>query len=221
MSYYFVRIIIKSINFALNYNENHNSINMKLAVQTKPTFFVEEDKIITRLFDEGLDYLFLYKEYAHPQFMERLLNLIPKKYHKKIYTCNNRLMQEYKMAGTLFTPGSNPPMGNEKGKLVGYANNLLHLKELRETYDIVCFGPLGRTFHQSAELNEIGKKMINRNTWAFGDIDEANLKRLTQYGFGVVIIDELMWSNFDSCRSTDYSDLIDRFKRIKKAVDKL
>lgn len=221
MSYYFVRIIIKSINFALNYNENHNSINMKLAVQTKPTFFVEEDKIITRLFDEGLDYLFLYKEYAHPQFMERLLNLIPKKYHKKIYTCNNRLMQEYKMAGTLFTPGSNPPMGNEKGKLVGYANNLLHLKELRKTYDIVCFGPLGRTFHQSAELNEIGKKMINRNTWAFGDIDEANLKRLTQYGFGGVIIDELMWSNFDSCRSTDYSDLIDRFKRIKKAVDKL
>lgn len=194
---------------------------MKLAVLTKPTFFVEEDKIITRLFDEGLDCLFLYKEYAHPQFMERLLNLIPKKYHKRIYTCNNRLMQEYKMAGTLFTPGSNPPMGNEKGKLVGYASNLQHLKELRKTYDIVCFGPLGRTFYESAELNEIGKKVINKNTWAFGDIDEANLKRLTQYGFGGVIIDELMWSNFDSCRSTDYTDLIDRFKRIKKAVDKL
>ena len=54
---------------------------MKLAIATMPTFFVEEDKIITRLFEEGLDYLFLYKEYAHPQFMERLLNLIPKKYH--------------------------------------------------------------------------------------------------------------------------------------------
>ena len=194
---------------------------MKLAVLTKPTFFVEEDKIITRLFDEGLDHLFLYKEYAHPQFMERLLNLIPKKYHKKIYTCNNRLMQEYKMAGILFTPGSNPPMGDEKGKLVGYASNLMHLKELRKTYDIVCFGPLGRTFHFSAELNGIGSKVINKNTWAFGDIDEANFKHLTKYGFGGVIIDELMWSNFDSCRSTDYSDLIDRFKRIKKAVDKL
>lgn len=194
---------------------------MKLAVATIPTFFVEEDKIITRLFDEGLDYLFLYKEYAHPQFMERLLNLIPKKYHKKIYSCNNRLMQEYKLAGTLFPQGSNPPMGNEKGKLVGYASNLLHLKELRETYDIVCFGPLGRTFHQSAELNEIGKKMINRNTWAFGDIDEDNLKKLTKYGFGGVILDELIWNNFDSCRSTDYTDLVARFKRIKKVVDKL
>ena len=194
---------------------------MNLAVATIPTFFVEEDKIITRLFDEGLDYLFLYKEYPHPQFMERLLNLIPRKYHKRIYSCNNRLMQEYKLAGTLFTLGSNPPMGNEKGKMVGYANNLQHLKELRKTYDIVCFGPLGRTFHQSAELNEIGKKVINKNTWAFGNIDEANIKRLTNYGFGGVIVDELIWENFDSCRSTDYTELVARFKRIKKVVDKL
>lgn len=194
---------------------------MKLAVSTKPTFFIEEDKIITRLFDEGLDYLFLDKEYPHPQFMERLLNLIPKKYHKRIYTCNNRLMQEYKLAGTLFKLDSNPPMGNEKGKLVAYANNLQHLKELRKTYDIVCFGPLGRTFYQSAELNEIGKKVINRNTWAFGNIDEANLKRLTNYGFGGVILEELIWENFDSCRSTDYTELINRFKRIKRSVDRL
>ena len=100
---------------------------MKLAVSTKPTFFIEEDKIITRLFDEGLDYLFLYKEYPHPQFMERLLNLIPKKYHKRIFTCNNRLMQEYKLAGTLFTLDSNPPMGNEKGKIVGYEIGRAHV----------------------------------------------------------------------------------------------
>lgn len=194
---------------------------MKLAIATKPTFFVEEDKIITRLFDEGLDCLFLHKEYPHPQFIERLLSLIPKKYHKRIFSCSTRLMQEYKLAGTLFTLGSNPPMGNEKGKTVGYANNLQNLKELRKTYDIVCFGPLGRTFYQSAELNDIGKKVINRNTWAFGNIDEANLKRLTNYGFGGVILDELIWENFDSCRSTDYTELVARFKRIKRAVDKL
>ena len=112
-------------------------------------------------------------------------------------------------------------MGTEKGKLVGYAHNLKELKELRETYDLVCFGPLGRTFHQSTELNEIGKKVINKNTWAFGNIDEVNLKKLTNYGFGGVILDELIWDNFDSCRSTDYADLVARFKRIKKAVDKL
>ena len=194
---------------------------MKLAVATKPTFFIEEDKIITRLFDEGLDYLFLYKEYPHPQFIERLLSLIPKKYHKRIFSCNSRLMQEYKLAGTLFPLGSNAPLGNEKGKIVGYANNLMHLKELRETYDIVCFGPLGRTFHQSADLNEIGKKVINKHTWAFGNIDEANMKRLPVYGFGGIILEDQIWDCFDSCRSTDYTELVNRFKRLKKYIDKL
>ena len=194
---------------------------MKLAVATIPTFFIEEDKIITRLFEEGLDYLFLYKEYPHPQFVERLLSLIPHKYHKRIFSCSGRLMQEYKLAGTLFTLGSNPPMGNEKGKIVGYANNLQHLKELRKTYDIVCFGPLGRTFHQSNELNEIGNKVINKNTWAFGDLDESNIKKLTQYGFGGIVLDKQIWDNFDSCRSTDYTELILRFMRMKKFVDKL
>ena len=194
---------------------------MKLAVVTRPTFFIEEDKIITRLFEEGLDFLFLYKDYPHPQFVERLLSLIPKKYHKRIFSSSGRLMQEYKLAGTLFPLGSNPPMGHEKGKIVGYANNLQHLKELRKTYDIVCFGPLGRTFSQSSELNEIGRKVINRNTWAFGDLDEANMKRLTKYGFGGIILDNQVWENFDSCRSTDYTELVNRFKRIKKFVDKL
>ena len=34
---------------------------MKLVIMTKSTFFVEEDKILTALFDEGMDKLHLYK----------------------------------------------------------------------------------------------------------------------------------------------------------------
>ena len=45
---------------------------MKLAVVTKPSFFIEEDKIITSLFEKGLDYLFLDKQHPHPQYIERL-----------------------------------------------------------------------------------------------------------------------------------------------------
>ena len=84
--------------------------------------------------------------------MERLLNLIPKKYHKRIFTCNNRLMQEYKLAGTLFTLDSNPPMGNEKGKIVGYASNLQHLKELRKTYVSVLWAAPSTRVQSSMRL---------------------------------------------------------------------
>ena len=46
---------------------------MKLIVVTTPTFFVEEDKIITALFEEGLDILHLRKPETPAMYSERLL----------------------------------------------------------------------------------------------------------------------------------------------------
>ena len=51
---------------------------MKLILITPPTYFVEEDKIITALFEEGLDTLHLRKPGTAPMFAERLLTLIPR-----------------------------------------------------------------------------------------------------------------------------------------------
>lgn len=130
-------------------------------------------------------------------------------------------MQDYKLAGQLFPPGSPHPNEKQKGKLVGYAANLQELYEFRNFYEVMCFGPMGRTFYQSAELNEKAKKTINKRVWAFGDIDTGNIKRLATYGFGGIILDAQLWDKFDSCRSTDYSALIDEFKRIQKIARKL
>lgn len=46
--------------------------------------FVEEDKILTTLFDEGMDNLHLYKPGASPMYSERLLSLLPEAYYNKI-----------------------------------------------------------------------------------------------------------------------------------------
>jgi thiamine-phosphate pyrophosphorylase len=196
---------------------------MKLAVATKPHFFIEEDKIITRLFEEGLDYLFLRKTHPHPQYIERLLNLIPGKYHKKIFVCNYpRFSQEYKFAGQLINIDEETPcLPPIKGKSVSNSNNLQQLNELKEKYDIVYFGPLGRTFYQSAELNEYGKKVINKKVWAYGELDEKNLKKLSQYKFGGVILDKILWDKFDACRSTDYDELINYFHKLQKIINKI
>lgn len=48
--------------------------------------FVEEDKILSTLFDEGLDDLHLYKPGSSPLYSERLLTLIPEDYYSKIST---------------------------------------------------------------------------------------------------------------------------------------
>ena len=44
---------------------------MKLSVVTTPTFFVEEEKIITALFEEGLDVLHLRKPETPAMYSER------------------------------------------------------------------------------------------------------------------------------------------------------
>ena len=62
---------------------------MKLVLMTQPTFFVEEDKILTSLFEEGLDNLHLYKPGSEPIYSERLLTLLPDDYYKKITVHDN------------------------------------------------------------------------------------------------------------------------------------
>ena len=73
---------------------------MKLVIMTKSTFFVEEDKILTALFDEGMNKLHLYKPGSQLVFSERLLSLVPEGYHDKIVVHEHfRLKNEYDLAG--------------------------------------------------------------------------------------------------------------------------
>ena len=48
---------------------------MKLVIMTKSTFFVEEDNILTTLFDEGMDKLHLYKPGSQLVFSDTMIKL--------------------------------------------------------------------------------------------------------------------------------------------------
>ena len=73
---------------------------MKLVIMTKSTFFVEEDKILTALFDEGMDDLHLFKPDSSPLFSERLLTLLSDEECRKITVHEHYyLKSEYRLAG--------------------------------------------------------------------------------------------------------------------------
>ena len=81
--------------FIINFAKHKRlTIEMKLIVVTAPTFFVEEDKIITALFEEGLDILHLRKPETPSMYSERLLTLIPEKYHRRIVTHEHFYLKE-------------------------------------------------------------------------------------------------------------------------------
>ncbi len=111
---------------------------MKLIVMTRATFFVEEDKILTTLFEAGLDNLHLYKPGAEPIYSERLLTLLDEDYYGKITVHNHfYLKDEYRLRGIhLNTAQAEAPEGY-RGNISRTCHAISELKEAKKRSNYV------------------------------------------------------------------------------------
>ena len=164
---------------------------MKLILITPPTYFVEEDKIITALFEEGLDTLHLRKPGTAPMFAERLLTLIPEQYHKRIVVHGHfYLKEEYKLKG-IHLNGRNPnlPEGY-KGHVSCSCHSLDEVKERKSSCDYVFLSPVFNSIsklnynsaYTAEELRTAAKAgIIDKKVIALGGIDEENLLEVKDF----------------------------------------
>ena len=113
---------------------------MKLVIMTKSTFFVEEDKILSALFDEGMDILHLNKTDTSPLYYERLLSLLPDKLRKKTIVHQHfELKNEYQLAGIHLQQLSTPIPNNYHGKITRSCSDFRLLKETRKKPTMFCW----------------------------------------------------------------------------------
>ena len=201
---------------------------MKLAIMTKSTFFVEEDKILSSLFDEGLDDLHLFKPGSSPMYSERLLTLLPEDYYRKITVHDHfYLKQEYDLAGIhLDNPTDNLPDGY-KGKFSRTCTDLSQLKEmkkksqyvfLKNIFDCIEFKEEKSSFSlQQLEL-AAGNGLIDKKVYALGGMSLENIKIAKALGFGGVVICGDLWNRFDIHNEKDYKELIAHFEKLRKAI---
>ncbi|RRC99118.1 thiamine phosphate synthase [Prevotella sp. OH937_COT-195] len=202
---------------------------MKLILMTKPTFFVEEDKILSNLLEEGMDFLHIYKPDSSPMFTERLLSLIPEEYYKKIVVHGHYyLKDEYGLRGIhIDNPEAKPPLGY-KGKFSRTCNTIEQLRDAKKGTEYVflknMFGNSseqekiqGFTTEQIADARKQG--LIDRHVYALGGVNIDNLKEIKQMGFGGVVICGDIWRRFDIHQQQDYKDLLNHFCKIRKIVD--
>ena len=201
---------------------------MKLAIMTKSTFFVEEDKILSSLFDEGLDDLHLFKPGSSPMYSERLLTLLPEDYYRKITVHDHfYLKQEYDLAGIhLDNPTDNLPDGY-KGKFSRTCTDLSQLKEmkkksqyvfLKNIFDCIEFKEEKSSFSlQQLEL-AASNGLIDKKVYALGGMSLENIKIAKTLGFGGVVICGDLWNRFDIHNEKDYKELIAHFEKLRKAV---
>ena len=201
---------------------------MKLIIMTKSTFFVEEDKILVTLFEEGMDNLHLYKPETSPVYSERLLSLIPEDYYNKITVHDHfYLKDEYRLSGIhIDTPNLTPPL-NYKGHISRTCTKLEQLKDMKKQSNYVF---LRNIFDSQSEpdqksnfpMNDLemaaSSGLIDKKVYALGGMNMDNLQVAKELGFGGVVICGDLWNRFDIHNQTDYKELINHFERLRKII---
>lgn len=202
---------------------------MKLIIMTKSTFFVEEDKIITTLFDEGLECLHLNKPGSAPIYSERLLSLLSDDYYKRIVVHDHfYLKEEYGLNGIHLDGIESLPPDGYKGRISRTGLSLDELKNakkdsnyvlLRNIFDSLTDSTKKASFTEDM-LNEASKKgLIDKKVYALSGITIDNIKKAKDLGFGGVVICGDLWNKFDIHNQQDYKDVINHYEKLRKVID--
>lgn len=202
---------------------------MKLIVITRPDFFVEEDKIITALFEEGLDLLHIRKPETSAAYSERLLTLIPSKYHKRIVTHEHfYLKEEFNLLGIHLNSRNPRKPFDYQGHVSCSCHYISELKEYKNMYDYLFLSPIYdsiskreyRSPFSPEEIREAVKEgIIDTDVMALGGINLDNIIEIKDYGFGGAVVLGDLWNKFDPCTDSNYLEVINHFKRLKRMVD--
>jgi len=201
---------------------------MKLIIMTKPTFFVEEDKILTTLFEEGMESLHLSKPDSEPVYSERLLTLLPDDYYRRITVHHHfYLYDEYGLRGIhLNTPTEELPYGY-RGHLSCTCQRTEELRQAKKRADYVFLetifdsnsNPQNKQTHTLAELREASRHgLIDRHVYARGGITADNIRLMRDLGFGGVVVCGDLWNRFNIQQGQDFKALIAHFQKLQRLV---
>lgn len=201
---------------------------MKLIVMTKPTFFVEEDKILANLFEEGLENLHLYKPGASPMYSERLLTLLGEGYHSKITVHGHfYLKEEYRLKGIHIDDAHTEPPTGYKGNVSRTCHLIEELKEAKKKANYVFLHSIfdsqtnvdEKASFTMAQLEEAAKDgLIDKKVYALGGMNLDTIKAVKDLGFGGIVICGDLWNRFNIHNEIDYKALLNHFEKLRKTI---
>ena len=202
---------------------------MKLIVMTKPTFFVEEDKILANLFEEGLENLHLYKPGASPMYSERLLTLLGEDYHNKITVHGHfYLKEEYRLKGIHIDDAHTEPPTGYKGNISRTCHMIEELKEAKKRSNYVFLHSIfdsqtnadeKASFTMETLKNAAKEGLIDKKVYALGGMNLDTIKAVKDLGFGGIVICGDLWNRFNIHNEIDYKALLNHFTKLRKTLD--
>ncbi len=202
---------------------------MKLILLTPPDFFVEEDKILTALFEEGLDVLHLRKPGCEPVYSERLLTLLPECHHDQIVVHEHfYLKDEFNLRGIHLNNRNPEPPANYKGHISKSFHDIDTMKKEKRNFNYVFLSPIfdsiSKSGYKSAfETNVLedasARGIIDKKVMALGGVSAENMRTIRELGFGGVVVLGDLWNRFNIHSNLDYKELINHFRKLRKAAD--
>lgn len=202
---------------------------MKLILLTPPDFFVEEDKILTALFEEGLDILHLRKPGTEPVYSERLLTLLPQSCLNQIVVHDHfYLRDEFNLKGIHLNSRNPEPPSHYKGHISKSFHDLETLKNEKKQFSYSFLSPIfdsiSKSDYTAAFDMEVLKKVasqgiIDKKVMALGGITCENMRTIKDLGFGGAVVLGDLWNRFNIHSTLDYKELINHFRKLRKAAD--
>lgn len=201
---------------------------MKLILLTSPDFFIEEDKIIASLFEEGLDTLHVRKPDSEPVYCERLLKLLPQQYCNRIVVHDHfYLRDEFNLSG-IHLSNRHPSLPiNYDGPVTRTCYSLEEIEKhkadcqyvfLRNIFDSISEPQNKATFTPDQLLAAARQGIIDKKVMAEGGINLDKIERAKDLGFGGVVIRGDIWGRFNIHSHSDFKALIQHFRKLRKAV---
>lgn len=194
---------------------------MKLVIMTRPNCFTEEDKIITLLFRHGLEHLHLNKPNTQSIYLERLLTLIPKEFHKRITLYQHPdLLSEFDLAGFHSAGDIEAAPLMIKGVTCATCTDINQLKRYKKSFKYTILAhTLDYLQKQSAKLEDLNtyykKGEIDKNVFASDHFHTKDIPIIKKIGFGGIIIKDLLWQKFDIHNDLNFGNILTQFEIIK------
>ena len=199
---------------------------MKLVIMTKSTFFVEEDKILSMLFEEGLDSLHISKADSSPLYFERLLTLLPSEYHRKITLHQHfNMKDEFYLGGIHLDNSSVAVPRGYRGSVSRTCDDVMQLKGMKKKSDYVFLKNIHQPHEQSSqeervlsdfELDEAYRQgLFGRHVYAMGGVTMDDIPILRELDFGGVVIRNDLWDKFCIHSEQNFSLIVNYFRKLR------
>lgn len=197
---------------------------MKLVVITSPDFIPEEARIITGLFEAGLDLLHLRKPDATTHEVENLLHGIPMEYRKQIVIHDFfPLKEEFSLGGIHLNSRHSEAPEEYRGLLSRACHSLEEVKATDSFFDYVLMSPvydsISKQGYCSGYSQEVLRQaqaegIINEKVIALGGINETNLSEIKNLGFGGAALLGDIWNRYRTWE--DAKEVLSHFRKLRE-----